>query len=351
MATSNKKTKILMMGPSPNHIGGVAIHIKRLTELLQDQYTFDFVDEMKSKGSEYFNIRSLNIFKYLSKVFSSDIVHIHSGPFVLRAFHIIVCKLIFNKKVYVTIHKDIEVEGKRKVRQNKFMLRYCNKVILVNNSSYKLIFTENDENKYILQPAFLPPILDNETSLDIDVISWINDSHKDDYSILCSNAWSLNMYNNEDLYGLDICIYAIEKLKNEGIKVKLIFVIASVDNNKELLGTYKRYIKDKSLDNEIYIYERPLSFVRLILESDVVLRTTNTDGDALSVRESLFFNKPIIASDIVNRPEGTILFQMRDVNDLVAKIKSCLSIKNKNYLDIGESIEILKNKYKKIYND
>ena len=63
-----------------------------------------------------------------------------------------------------------------------------------------------------------------------------------------------------------------------------------------------------------------LSFVKLIKYSDLVLRPTCTDGDALTVREALFLGKPVIASDIVSRPEGTILFKNRDYESMAGKV-------------------------------
>jgi hypothetical protein len=47
-------------------------------------------------------------------------------------------------------------------------------------------------------------------------------------------------------------------------------------------------------------------------QADLVVRPTNTDGDSLSIREAIFLNKPIISSDVVKRPDGTILFANRN---------------------------------------
>jgi hypothetical protein len=55
-----------------------------------------------------------------------------------------------------------------------------------------------------------------------------------------------------------------------------------------------------------------------------VLRTTNTDGDAISIREALDLNKIVIASDVVKRPQGVKLFKTRDVNSLVTTIENSI---------------------------
>jgi len=58
--------------------------------------------------------------------------------------------------------------------------------------------------------------------------------------------------------------------------------------------------------------------------SDIMLRTTWYDGDAISVREALHFGVPVIASDNGMRPEGTHLIPARDLDALVTAAKKIL---------------------------
>lgn len=53
-----------------------------------------------------------------------------------------------------------------------------------------------------------------------------------------------------------------------------------------------------------------------LARSSALLRPTNTDGDAVSVREALWLGVPVIASDVVVRPAGTVLFRNRDAESL-----------------------------------
>jgi hypothetical protein len=84
-------------------------------------------------------------------------------------------------------------------------------------------------------------------------------------------------------------------------------------------------IKKLNLNECFLLLNENLSFVRLIEQADIVLRPTNTDGDALTIREALYLNKTVIASDVVKRPSGTILFKSRDTNDLEIKIMENIS--------------------------
>jgi glycosyltransferase involved in cell wall biosynthesis len=70
-------------------------------------------------------------------------------------------------------------------------------------------------------------------------------------------------------------------------------------------------------------HERCLAFIRA---ADVVVRSTFADGDAITVRESLAFGVPVIASDTGFRPEGVTLFRKGDVGDLTEKLEQVLAV-------------------------
>ena len=82
--------------------------------------------------------------------------------------------------------------------------------------------------------------------------------------------------------------------------------------------------------------------------SDLTLRATNTDGDALSIRESLFLNTPIIASNATSRPTGTIVFDSRSQDDLNAKVLHELKNLNNKEALINTNLDFF-SKYKTIY--
>ena len=65
--------------------------------------------------------------------------------------------------------------------------------------------------------------------------------------------------------------------------------------------------------------------LRAIAKSDLMLRTTLYDGDAVSVREALYLGVPVIASDNGMRPKGVHLIPSRDLNALHHAIVDLLS--------------------------
>lgn len=337
--------RVLFIGPSPRNTGGVSIHIRRLTSMLSTDITSDFVDEGRMRYEGVFNLRSMNVITYVGKIILADVIHIHSGAWLLRSFHIIVCKILMGKYTVVTVHRDPTIEPH--LNLTRWLLKRCNQAILVNKKGYDIMSCPA-ECKYRMLPAFLPPIMREEPPLPEEITLWINNVRKNDGNIImCSNAWNLVQHDGQDLYGLDMCIDAMISLNEIGRNYYLIFIVASNTDQQDRMKAYKQKISEKHLQHNILIWEDAVSFVRLIQKSDMVLRPTNTDGDAISIREALYMGKPVIASDIVERPEGTILFRTRDTDDFVKKIRdSDIRVRD----NFKESVKYYRELYLNIYN-
>jgi glycosyltransferase involved in cell wall biosynthesis len=56
----------------------------------------------------------------------------------------------------------------------------------------------------------------------------------------------------------------------------------------------------------------------------VYLRTTRTDGDAVSIREALDAGVPVVASDVVKRPAGVLTVSINAIEAWVAAIRDAL---------------------------
>ncbi len=69
--------------------------------------------------------------------------------------------------------------------------------------------------------------------------------------------------------------------------------------------------------------------LHLIAGADILLRTTLFDGDAISIREAMFLDTPVIATDTGERPEGVYLVSIHNAEALVGKIKVLAASKKK----------------------
>jgi glycosyltransferase involved in cell wall biosynthesis len=317
-----KKKVILFIGPIAPPYGGISIHIDRLSILLEKDFHSDYIDESKAIKQGYFNIRSLNMYVYLKKILTSDVLYIHSGNSLLRAFHVAVGSLM-GRKTILTLHAYPFDKLKAVKLLEETIYGRATKIILVNENLYDKI--QLPRNKCLVRNAFLPPVMQKEPSLPETVNNWLTKSRHDGKYILCANAWQLEIFNNEDLYGADLCIDVVKKLNDTQLKVSMVFNVASLDKFRDKYDSYQSIIDQLGLGDSFLLINEKMSFVKLIEKSDIVLRPTNTDGDALTIREALFLGKPVIASDVVNRPQGTCLFQNRNAEDLANKITDMIN--------------------------
>lgn len=316
------KKNYLQIGPY-SAIGGVSVHIKRLSDLLKDHYNFSFIDESPLlTNQEVYNLRRINVFEYIRLINNAEIIHIHSGIWWLRCLHIFV-GFLFRKKIIVTIHSLSNLTTSFSVRLTRKFLLLTSNVVVVNNEISKKLKIK----KSVVAHAFIPPNIEREEKLPLEILNILQQNKFK--KIIINNAFKLVLHNNEDLYGLDLLINVAREIKREKQNYKIIFIVASMDKKLNLFDFYSKIIKEETLDKIITLIPYPVSFVRLMIESDLVVRATNTDGDALTVREALYLKRPIIASDATNRPEGAILFKNRNSEDLFLKIRDTLNKEEK----------------------
>ncbi len=340
-----------MAGPLPPPAGGISIHIQRLAHLLQKDFSIDFIDEASTVKPGIFHVRSLNPFAYINKVRSCQVFFIHSGSRILKKIHILAGRIL-GKKVIITLHGY----GNRRAWPfraiDKTFFQLAHKVILVNPGIAQRVQVPAEKTE--VMHAFVPPVMESEPALPGHVQQLIQQAKNDGACIICANASRLDVNNGEDLYGLDMSIKLTSDLKKAGFRVCFLFVLTSLEKSQEAYTKYLEEIKNESLDDSFHLLQTNLSFVRLADASDMVLRPTNADGDALTVREALYMNKIVLASDVVSRPEGTRLFKTRDQSDLFTQAQKLITeLKNKQEQNTNispEQADAYKNWYVTLIN-
>jgi glycosyltransferase involved in cell wall biosynthesis len=317
-----QKRKILMIGPLPPPAGGVSIHINRLSHHLKKNYLVEFIDEAKSMKDEIFNVRSFDLRSYFRLMTDADLIYIHSGSNALRMLHLLTGWLL-GKKIVLTIHGYLKRKMLLPRLVDQLFYKMASKIIIVNANILERISLPAE--KCIVRHAFLPPVMEDEPEIPLVVRSWISNARQHQKTVICSNAWRLDIFNNQDLYGLDLCIEVAERLVKEKLPAAFVFNVSTIDDNDSLFTKYADRIKMLGLEGSFLLINEKFSFVRLMEEADIVLRATNFDGDSLTVREALMLGKPILASDVVNRPAGTTVFENRNIADLHKKLTALIT--------------------------
>ena len=317
--------KVLLIGTVPPPIGGVTVHIKRFLEYEQSEYELGVLDIKKriifKKDKNI--VKILDILVYF---LNASIVHLHISNNI-KILLALVARMCF-KKVFYTHHNSriSSIFGWHLINI------LSHRVILVNDKSINMNMIYNHKTNVI--PAFLPPMKIGD--LPVEIMDKLNKYS----SIISTNCFQYSLYNNKDLYGFDLIIDAFYALsKNGKIDHTLLVLVDPSGTTREYV---EKLLRDKKFGTNsiLYLCEN-IDFIALLKVSNMTIRATRTDGDSLSIRESLYYNIPIIASDVTWRPEGTIIFKNENIQDLSKKIFECLEKKcmvQYNNIDYGKKI-------------
>jgi glycosyltransferase involved in cell wall biosynthesis len=144
--------------------------------------------------------------------------------------------------------------------------------------------------------------------------------------VLLVPAYRIQFWEGEDMYGLDMAVEAFRNLGSKRKDLRLaVFLATRSKGRKEMqyLDRLRLRLADAGLgDRALFVVGLPL--VPAFRNDVVLVRPTRTEGDAVSVREALQAGLPVVASDVVSRPEGTFTFPSTDVDALCAAIDRIL---------------------------
>ncbi|MCB9738470.1 MAG: glycosyltransferase [Deltaproteobacteria bacterium] len=128
-----------------------------------------------------------------------------------------------------------------------------------------------------------------------------------------------------DLYGADVFVAMAAAVAAAQADVGFVFQLPR-RGDEALYGQLRASLASSGLGERLRLHEAPLQeAVDLWQIADVAVRTSRTDGDAVSVRESLDLGTPTLASDCVQRPRAAILFRSGDGADCATQILATLA--------------------------
>lgn len=353
MENKNRKAKIAIIGPYPPPYGGISIYIKRIINYLEKNHIECIIyNESKIVTCEnIINIKSINSYKkfiFIIPFLKYDILHFHSTN--LRVHMLLGWYRFCGKKIFLTIHGESwfsQVVELNLVGRYLLLLslRNIDKIICVNSRIKKeLLYLGFDSKKIAVIPAFIPP-----TSNEIEIKQLPDFFHKIRHQhkiLITANAFRITFYKNQDLYGIDLSIELMKRLIDNGYKdIGFIYVIPDIGDH-DYFKKMQNLVKKYNLKDNFHFYTEPVAYPAVINMCELFIRPTNTDGDALSIREALMLKKPVIASDATKRPKDCIIFKNRSIEDLYIKVTDVINnydeyrikIKNTEFKDIAEKI-------------
>lgn len=308
------KEKLYFIGTLPEPTGGVTIFNKRKVGLLQKDYEVDVIEPKLSTLGKI-------IYIFL---FKKDIIYISTFNFLI----VFIAVIFKTKGFYFIDHntsRHIENFGNLKKTICLEFLKNAKEIVLVSphlKENYKKFYFFNNLN-FKIEQAFIPPNVEDADNI---INSLYPDKLKSNLfkkNLIIASASKTNLdISGQDIYSLELTLKAYDRLANENPDLIFVMAIAEFSNDEfgvkirkmseNLQNKYKNFIL---LTNNTPIW--PLFKFGLVF-----LRITTTDGDSVSLKEALFFDCPVLATDVVSRPNGTKLFNLfnDDLFDEVCKI-------------------------------
>ncbi|KMN75005.1 MULTISPECIES: glycosyltransferase family 4 protein [Bacillus cereus group] len=313
--------KYFLIGPYPPPLGGVSIYIYRYSKFLEKQgEEVEFIDFDKMGRLEKFEF----LMRYCLISPQKHTFHLNEFntltmiALLLRPFQ---CRIILqNHSIRI-----LDTFRNMKKIMTKLFIKKVDYCVLV-GEHLKDGYRKNNiqlPKRVVVKSPFIPPPLEDEeyilSTYSEEVISFLNNHEQ----ILIGNASKITFYKNIDLYGIDMCIEVIRILKNKYPKIGLIFALAEI-GDEEYFKSILEKIKEYKIEGNILFLTGQKELWPLFKKSDIMIRPTYSDAYGISIEEAIYFNCRAIASNVCNRPEGTILFENRNINDLVCNIERCI---------------------------
>lgn len=321
--------KIAIFGIYPPPLGGIAVHIKRCVKLLLGKGDEVSVYNQGSYHNGKDKIYSVPLKKILPIIMFNDfdILHFHNTNRSLKFLFLLI--KIFRNKIILTSHGDSLTN---QLEQASYPIKWwllinlkcVDKIICVNPKTAKTLSTFGIRNTEVVSPYINPVECKSDiTEIPKSVWKFIRSAE-----FLISANGAIRFHSEEDLYGLDLLIDCMKMYRKSN--VKLIFCVLSVEeqNNKEIkyYQSLKKLIVEHDLTDNIFLYEVHNSeFYPILKVSHLFIRPTNTDGCPISLTEAMHYNIPSLASDVCQRPEGTLIIKSRCIHSLNQQVKYVLS--------------------------
>ena len=316
--------RVLLMGPYPPPHGGVQTNLVALRQLLRARGipcpVINLTRHRRAEDEEIYY--PPNVFQVLGLLvrLRYDISHLHiggnlSGRLLLLA---LVCCLLPRRRTVLTFHSggypSSEAGQSAAPRTFRgFVLRRFDRLISVNQELSQLF------RKFGVAPERIRLIYPHAISLDSfgtslpDELAQFFQAHK---------PTLVTVSGLEPEYEVPLQIDVLAAVRERFPQAGLVIIGAG-----SLEAEISQKIESKPYAEHILLCgDMPHAItLRAIAESDLLLRTTQYDGDSISVREALLSGTPVIATDNGMRPAGTYLIPRPEPDALRQAIEQVLT--------------------------
>lgn len=311
---------VLQLTPYPPPEGGISRNALAIRdELRKHGHRCSVIATAKSsqitnEPDVYHPRSAVELIKLLAKI-KFDVLHVHVGgdvpPRVLAL--LAACAVFGRGKSVLTFHSGgyatEHAAAAKPLSLAALVFKKYRKIICVNS-----LMTEMFERFGVKKDRLhlIPPFVHQSPDQTVEIpvkLKQFAEKHQPFLLTVCLLEDAYDLFMQIDALGK-----LLEKLPNAGL-----LIVGSGSLEMRLRAA----IAEKSYADQIFLAGDVAHAVtlHLINRADVLLRTTLFDGDAIAVREALFLETPVIATDNQMRPDGVHLIPMHDADSLVETIE------------------------------
>ncbi|MBC7796240.1 MAG: glycosyltransferase family 4 protein [Pyrinomonadaceae bacterium] len=308
--------RILQLGPVPPPRGGIESNVTAIRELLEREgHESILVGTIRSSevSKDPNTYQPNSAFELLKLLFTLryDVAHLHlGGDLTMRLVGLaLACSLVPNRKTILTMHSGgfpSSEAGKAATRNSLrgFVMRRFDKIIAVNPAIAEVFERYGVESKKI---EIVPPFVHRAPNPNVELPQQFKNFFASHDKVLLSVGLL------ETHYDLPLQIKVLGEIRRKFPNAGLIIIGSGSqqsDLRERIAATdYAEHIfLTGDVDNQIVLH--------VIIQADILLRTTIYDGDAISVREALHLGTCVIATDNGMRPAGLKLIEIGNYEQL-----------------------------------
>jgi len=234
--------------------------------------------ERQNYGYTFVDYKSTVLYVLMKAILSCRVLHYHiSNPILLLGLTL--CGRLLGKRVILTLHGNYGRYGWIRNYLVRLSISIATVPIVINDLSYKRCRLFNKQTTLI--PAFLPP--QKEEVLQRKILELLQCIRSKGKQIISTNAYNISYdKKGNDTYGID---FLVSYFKDEA---DIVLVVSDPSGNYKK----KNGEKEEKVCEGVYFTDFPHPYYELLKNVDYFVRNTSTDGDALSVKESLYLGVP-----------------------------------------------------------
>lgn len=332
MSKKRRQLDLLLVGPYPPPLGGVSSHVRRVAaEARAAGYRLGVIDHFGGRDVAPPVVASLRRHpgRYLLELsrWRARVVHYHhAGRTSILISAALARKTRPGTRWLITVHNHSLTPRRRLGLQSpliRWALNQFDDIIAVSPEVQLGLARHVPGRPIAIIPAFCGIADAGTTPLSDETRRFVR---SDGVTVIVSAYRVRPFRDGGDLYGLGFAARVFEPLAAEMGDLKLAVFLAHRAHTRVarryLSDSYRRLQEEYPGRIHLAVGE-PL--VQALRPGTIYLRPTQTDGDAVSVREALALGVPVLASDVARRPEGVRVLPLADRSRWVEAVRDTVT--------------------------